>query len=218
MNKDKLKELGLTSEQIDAVISEHKAELDGKFVTKEAFLEQSDKVKKYIDENNTLKNKIDDLSDSNNDVTRYKEQLSSLKEEMKELKKAHANELRANKTNYQLINNDVVKAAYDPDDVIKALDTSKFEYDDDGNIVSGLEDQLTSIKEAKKHWWPNQETVKPDTQEKNPLPFKIVGKEFDFANSPMNDEASKMGMEFAKAAAEAKKIGVSADVFEEYRK
>lgn len=216
MNKEQLKALGLEDDVISKVITLHKETLDGNFVTKEAFEAQSEKVKKYATENSDLKDKLDEVSKSSVDVDSYKDTIKALKAELSEQKANHLNEIKSMQTNNYLESHDVIKSAFDKSDIISALDFSKFEYDDNGNITAGLDEQLEAIKEKKPHYWPSQSST-AQQQEKPKLPFNIHGKVVD-EKPGMSAETNDVGMEFAKQLAAQKAKGISQDVLKQYNK
>ena len=143
MNKEQLIELGLTEEQADKVVTGFgtmvpKARLDEKIKEAKEYKEQvADRDTQLTDlqskaaGNESLQSEIAKLQTAN------KEAQTKYETDLKDIKLSAAIKLALN-GNVQ-----------DVDIVSNLLDKSKVELNDDGTVKDGLENQISSLKEAK---------------------------------------------------------------------
>lgn len=170
MNKEDLVKLGLTEEQAKAVKNLWKEELDGKYVPKETFDAERQKVKdkdsaiaerdsqlkelgKFKGNAEELQKKVDELTEKNATATKeYEEKLSALEKD-------------------SAIRLAVGDSVYNFDDVKSRLDFNKI-FIKDGKVESGLKEQIDSIQKNYPHYF------KPAEGAKNGLPtgWQITGK------------------------------------------
>lgn len=143
MNKDKLVELGLSEEQAQQVLDGF-----GKMIPIERLNEKIEEVKTLQTTVTERENQIKSLEPMAAGNEALVNQIKSLQEANEATKTEYENQLKDTKLNTALklaLNGKV----QDLDIVTNLLDRSKFELDDSGNIVNGLEDQVTALKESK---------------------------------------------------------------------
>lgn len=176
MNREFLKEQGLTDEQIESVMKEH-----GKTIND---------TKKKADKADTLESQIED----------YKNQLEERDNQLEELKKVDADGLKAkidelqtaNETQQTEYQNELAKQAKEfaietalrdvgalNTKAVKALlDTESVKVD--GDALLGLDDQLKGLQESDSYLFKQEE--KPNT------PTIVTGGNPDGGNSAGNDD------------------------------
>ena len=141
MTKDELKELGLTEEQIAAVIEDY-----GKnYVAKSQFNQKNEELKQVKGEVDTLKGDIDALKKSNKDNEELTAQIDKLKADYKareEEYNANIKQMKIDSTVDRALsgakakNNKAVRALLN-------LDGLEVE----GDTIKGLEEQINAVKE-----------------------------------------------------------------------
>jgi hypothetical protein len=143
---EKLKGKGKDGKDIDAVIGN-----DGTFVPADKYetlkSEKAAADKLAADTANQLK----EVKDAG-DPEKLKADLTAAQSKLNDLQKDHEAEVaKIRKAN--LVTMKVVGDAHDPSDIVTALDLDKIMLNDKGEIVSGLDDQLTELKGKKPHWF-----------------------------------------------------------------
>lgn len=143
MERQFLKDFGLEAETIDKIIDEHHANVNN---VKEQLSTKKEEIKSLKAERDEFKQKAQEAEDEADEVNSLR---SKYEEAKKEIDNYKANE-KKNQLEKQVIKN--VPDAYDIDDVLNHLDTSKFEYDDDGN-VSNFDDVIKEVRKSKPHYF-----------------------------------------------------------------
>lgn len=140
-NKENLQSIGLNEEQIEKIFTER-----GKELMKQKNLEES---------NEQYKEQLEDLTKKLEEVKKLDaEEVEKIKKEIENINDANKQKIEEiEKKNKELIKRMAVKMslsdAHDPDIVINLLDLSKIKTDENGNIKSGLDEQLESAKKEK---------------------------------------------------------------------
>lgn len=193
MKTEFLKGLGLTDEQIKAVMAEN-----GKDVNEiKAKLDDSNNAKAKLEED--LKERdtqLENLKKSAGDNEELKKQIETLQSENKATKEKYEADLK----DLQITNAiklAISDSAQDVDLVAGLFDKSKLILDDGGK-VTGLEEQLKGIKESKGFLFKPQENNNQNIQQ--PKPGFVFGAPSN--NPPQNGE--RMSMKEAIAA----KLGI----------
>lgn len=134
MNRDELKALELSSEQIEAVMSSYgkstqdlKSQIDDSTKELEALKKEKSKLESKVTDSESMKSKIDELE-------KEKAELSS---------KISDNEL--DKQILKVISKD----AHDPDDIFKFIDKEQFERDEETGDITNFDDVINAVKESK---------------------------------------------------------------------
>ena len=128
MNRELLKELELSDDQIEKVMSEH-----GKTIQeyKNKVTDKDTQLKSLEEEKDTLSKQVTTLEKKANDVSKLEEENNKLQEEIKDYKiQVSTNELD------KRILKEISKDAHDPDDIFHFLDKDKFEEDENGEITN----------------------------------------------------------------------------------
>lgn len=134
MNRDELKALELSSEQIEAVMSSYgkstqdlKKQIDDSAKELEGLKKEKSELESKVTDTETLKNKISELE-------KEKTELSS---------KISDNEL--DKQILKVISKD----AHDPDDIFKFIDKEQFERDEETGDITNFDEVINAVKESK---------------------------------------------------------------------
>ena len=134
MNRDELKALELSSEQIEAVMSSYgkstqdlKSKIDDSTKELEALKKEKSELESKVADTETMKSKIDELE-------KEKAELSS---------KISDNEL--DKQILKVISKD----AHDPDDIFKFIDKEQFERDEETGDITNFDEVINAVKESK---------------------------------------------------------------------
>lgn len=142
MNRELLKELELSDDQIEKVMSEH-----GKTIQeyKNKVTDKDTQLKSLEEEKDTLSKQNKTLEKKANDVSKLEEENKKLQEEIKDYKiQVSTNELD------KRILKEVSKDAHDPDDIFLFLDKDKFEEDENGEITN-FHEVLQELRDRKSH-------------------------------------------------------------------
>lgn len=136
--------MGLTTEQVDAIIDEHSETVDSLKEQRDSYKEKADKLPKVQSELEDLKKQVED---GTGDATEWREKYEALDKEYKEYKKAeeHKVQVEAIKEAYtKLLKDNGVSDKFIPL-IIKATDFSTMKLDGNGDLENV--DKLTeSIK------------------------------------------------------------------------
>ena len=146
MKKEQLLELGLTEEQADKVLAAHKESLTG-FIPKARFDEVNDAKKdleQQIKERDKQFKELAEKAKGNEELEKQIKELQEVNKTTKEKYEVKIKELKINAA----IQSKLTDAKY-PDLLLTKFDKSKLVVADDGT-VSGIDDQLTQIKEQYK--------------------------------------------------------------------
>lgn len=134
MNRDELKALELSSEQIEAVMSSYgkstqdlKSKIDDSTKELEAIKKEKSELESKVADTEAMKSKIDELE-------KEKVELSS---------KISDNEL--DKQILKVISKD----AHDPDDIFKFIDKEQFERDEETGDITNFDEVINAVKESK---------------------------------------------------------------------
>lgn len=155
MNRKFLQEQGLEQEQIDAVMRMY-----GKSV--KDYQSELNDVEKERDE---LKSKID-ANDNSDEVEKLKAKIEKLEETNVSLNssiKEYKSQLVSNELDKEIIKR-VSRDAHDADDIFKFIEKDKFEFDEETNTYTNIDEVLESLREEKPYLF-NSTEAKNDGQE-----------------------------------------------------
>lgn len=155
MNRKFLQEQGLEQEQIDAVMRMY-----GKSV--KDYQSELNDVEKERDE---LKSKID-ANDNSDEVEKLKAKVENLEETNVSLNssiKEYKSQLVSNELDKEIIKR-VSRDAHDADDIFKFIEKDKFEFDEETNTYTNIDEVLESLREEKPYLF-NSTEAKNDGQE-----------------------------------------------------
>ena len=145
MEKEKLIELGLTEEQADKVIAEHKAQLEG-YIPKNRF-DEVNNAKKQLEKDITERDKqLKTLKESAGDNEELKTKIEKLEADNKAAKDNYDKEIASLKLNSAIESALLTQKAKNITAVKALLDISKISLENEN--LSGLEEQIKVLKEA----------------------------------------------------------------------
>ncbi|MBM6628568.1 phage scaffolding protein [Mammaliicoccus vitulinus] len=141
MNRESLKELGLSDEQIEKVMTDHGKAVG---VYKSQLTEKDSEVQSLESEKETLSKQITTLEKKANDYNSLEEQNNKLQEEIKDYKiQVSSNELD------KKILKEVSKDAYDADDVFHFINKDKFNRDEESGEITNFNEVIQELRESK---------------------------------------------------------------------
>lgn len=146
--KELLKKLGVAETEVDKIDAEVAKELPKHFVPKSQYNDVTEARKKAEDALKERDKQLEELKKSAGASEDLKAQIQKLQDENKAAKEKYDAEVK------ELRLTTAVKLAlagkvHDPDIVTGLLDKTKIELDDAGNIKSGFDDQVKSLRESK---------------------------------------------------------------------
>lgn len=153
MNKEKLIELGLTEELADKVL----AGLDGAYVPKERFNQVNERMKAAEKLAQETKNQLDALKAAG-DPAELKTRLEAAQQAAEQQAQEHKAAMSDLELTYAIRAG--LSDAQDADIVAGLLDRKKLKLEEGGRL-SGLDEQLKSLKEAKPFLFRQEEQQKP---------------------------------------------------------
>lgn len=148
--EEKLKEIGLTDEQISKVKEEFKNSLDGNYVKKEVFNEKNEELKKAKEEIALRDSQISELGKFSKDNEDLKSKLESIQKENEEAKANYEKELAKEKLINRVRNeivNDKEYKAHDIDMVLSQLRMENISINEDK--LTGFKEQFDNLKAEK---------------------------------------------------------------------
>lgn len=155
MTLEELMKQGLTEEQAKKVLEMHKSAIDGRYVPKETFEAERQKVKdanatiadrdkqiselgKFKGTAEELQKKVDDLTTANTTAkTEYEQKIAKMEQDA-------------------AIKLAVADKVFSVDDILPKLDSTKITFKD-GAVVAGLVEQLDAIKKTSPHYFKPEE-------------------------------------------------------------
>lgn len=193
MNRESLKALDLSDEQIEKVMAEH-----GKDVNdyKSQLTEKENTVQSLESEKETLSKQITTLEKKANDYNSLEEQNNKLQEEIKDYKI----QVSSNDLDKQILK-EVSKDAYDPDDVFHFINKDKFNRDEESGEITNFNEVIQELRESKGYLFnqsnnssdnndnPGEEEKKPGNPE-----YKSGGQQ---GNGKQEVDYSKRGKDLA---------------------
>lgn len=145
--KELLQEKGVADDVIQSVVAAAEEKMKG-FIPKHRFDEVNEAKKQLEAELKDRDKQLADLKKAAGDNEELKQQIEQLQQENKEKEQSYQAKIRdmAVTTAIKLA---VAGEAHDPDLVASLIDKTKIEVDEQGQIKSGLDDQLEALREEK---------------------------------------------------------------------
>ena len=143
MTKEELVALGLTEEQADAMLGKY-----GNMIPKERFDEVNNAKKTLEAQVKTHETQLKDLQGKAKDSEELQSEIAKLQEANETAAKEYAQQLQDERMN-SAVKLALAGKVHDAGIVSRELDTTKIELDEQGNIKSGLDEQLKTLQEAK---------------------------------------------------------------------
>lgn len=141
MNRETLKALELSDEQIDKVMAEHGKSVSDK---QSQIDETNNKVKELENDKESLSKQITALEKKANDYDSLEEKNNQLQEEIKDYKI----QVSSNDLDKQILK-EVSKDAHDPDDVFLFIDKDKFNRDEETGEITNFNDVMQELRSSK---------------------------------------------------------------------
>ena len=188
MNKQTLMELGLTEELADKVL----AGLDGAYVPKERFNQVNERMKAAEKLAQETKDQLDALKAAG-DPAELKTQLEAAQQAAEQQAQEHKAAMSDLELTYAIRAG--LSDAQDADIVAGLLDRKKLKLEEGGRL-SGLDEQLKSLKEAKPFLFRQEEQQKPPFTGTKPADGQHNG---SFGTPKTPEEIGKMTMEEYRA-------------------
>lgn len=158
MNRETLKALELSDEQIDKVMAEHGKSVSDK---QSQIDETNNKVKELENDKESLSKQVTALEKKANDYNSLEEKNNQLQEEIKDYKvKVATNDLD------KQILKEVSKDAHDPDDVFLFIDKDKFNRDEETGEITNFNDVMQELRSSKAYLF--NQSSNPAGSESNP--------------------------------------------------
>lgn len=148
--EERLKEIGLSEDQISKVKEEFKKSLDGNYVTKEVFNEKNNELKKAKEEIASRDTQIQELGKYSQDNEDLKNKLELIRRENEEAKANYEKELAKEKLIGRVrneISNDKDYKAHDVDLVLSQLNMENIKFENETLI--GFKEQFDNLKNEK---------------------------------------------------------------------
>lgn len=141
MNRETLKALELSDEQIDKVMAEHGKSVSDK---QSQIDETNNKVKELENDKESLSKQVTALEKKANDYNSLEEKNNQLQEEIKDYKI----QVSSNDLDKQILK-EVSKDAHDPDDVFLFIDKDKFNRDEETGEITNFNDVMQELRSSK---------------------------------------------------------------------
>ncbi|HLR69431.1 MAG TPA: phage scaffolding protein [Virgibacillus sp.] len=154
MNRELLKELGLTDEQIEAVMKSHGQTVNS---TKEELSSAQTELESYKTQLSERDSQLEELSAKSQGNEELQSTIDALKEANNQAKSEHQKELELTKLNYELDQALILNKARNPKAVRALLDTETVKFDEEGKLI-GLSEQLDSLKESDSYLFAGEES------------------------------------------------------------
>lgn len=167
MKREELKALGLTDEQVEAVMASHGTTVQTLNAKVSATETERDELKKQVKERDK---DIETLETANKDNEKLSETLRDLQEKYKVAQE------ESDKANlYHAIDMALLNEVHDTGIVRGQLDIEKLSLENDGTI-KGLDDQLSGLKESKSFLFKQTETEADDNEDGKPNGFNFFNR------------------------------------------
>lgn len=187
MNREELKELGLTDEQIESVMSSHGKTVNATKEELNTVTTDRDNLKTQLSDRDTQLENLKMQSKGNDDLQAT---IDSLKEANNEAKEAHQKQLNDLKFGYELDQALLSEKARNPRAVKALLDTDTIKLNEEGQLI-GLTEQLTNLKETDDYLFAGEGDNTPP-----PAPNHIPGSNQKM-NNPGNVDPREAGRQKA---------------------
>lgn len=192
MNRESLKALELSDEQIEKVMAEN-----GKDVNyyKSQLEEKDNSVQSLESEKETLSKQITTLEKKANDYDSLEEQNNKLQEEIKDYKI----QVSSNDLDKQILK-EVSKDAHEPDDIFLFLDRDKFNRDEETGELTNFHEVMSELREDKPYLFNQANTSNEDggsEEEDTPPPNNNYKSGGQSGNGKQKVDHSKRGKDLA---------------------
>ncbi|KGR88865.1 phage scaffolding protein [Lysinibacillus boronitolerans] len=143
MKKEDLIAMGFSEEQADALINKY-----GAMIPKERFDEVNNAKKSLEEQVKTHETQLKELQGKAKGNEELQAEITKLQESQKQAKEQYEQQLKDERLNTAL-KLAIANKVHDVDLVTGLVDKSKIELDDNGNVKTGLDEQLKTLQESK---------------------------------------------------------------------
>ncbi|WP_314347672.1 phage scaffolding protein [Mammaliicoccus vitulinus] len=195
MNRESLKALELSDEQIEKVMAEN-----GKDVNyyKSQLEEKDNSVQSLESEKETLSKQITTLEKKANDYDSLEEQNNKLQEEIKDYKI----QVSSNDLDKQILK-EVSKDAHEPDDIFLFLDRDKFNRDEETGELTNFHEVMSELREDKPYLFNSDGVISGSKDETLEKDEEVISHNTDYksggqsGNGKQKVDHSKRGKDLA---------------------
>lgn len=195
MNRETLKALELSDEQIEKVMAENGKDIQD---IKSQLSEKDTEIKSLESEKETLSKQITTLEKKANDYDKLEGTNKELQEQIKDFKiQVASNELD------KKILKEVSKDAYDPDDVFLFIDKDKFNRDEESGDITNFNEVMNELRENKAYLFNSDGVISGSKDETLETDEEVISHNTDYksggqsGNSKQKVDYSKRGRDLA---------------------
>ncbi|MEB8206582.1 phage scaffolding protein [Mammaliicoccus sciuri] len=195
MNRETLKALELSDEQIEKVMAEHGKSISEK---QSQLTEKDNEIKSLATEKETLSKQITTLEKKANDYDKLEGTNKELQEQIKDFKvQVASNELD------KKILKEVSKDAYDPDDVFLFIDKDKFNRDEESGDITNFNEVMNELRENKAYLFNSDGVISVSKDETLETDEEVISHNTDYksggqsGNGKQKVDYSKRGRDLA---------------------
>lgn len=195
MNRETLKALELSDEQIEKVMAENGKDIQD---IKSQLSDKDTEIKSLETEKETLSKQITTLEKKANDYDKLEGTNKELQEQIKDFKvQVASNELD------KKILKEVSKDAYDPDDVFLFIDKDKFNRDEESGDITNFNEVMNELRENKAYLFNSDGVISGSKDETLEKDEEVISHNTDYksgvqtGNGKQKVDYSKRGKELA---------------------
>lgn len=175
MKREDLKQLGLSAEQVDAVMKAHGQDVNGLKEQLESMTTERDGLQSQVKERDKQLSQLEKNAGDNEDLMN---QIKQLKEDNKAAKADYESKLAAQTKSFKIDSALRDAKAKNIKAVRSLIDTEKVSVGDDGKVI-GLAEQLDAVKKSDGYLF--------NTAEEAPKPKVTLGNSFKDGAKPTGD-------------------------------
>lgn len=195
MNRETLKALELSDEQIEKVMAENGKDIQD---IKSQLSDKETEIKSLETEKETLSKQITTLEKKANDYDKLEGANKELQEQIKDFKvQVASNELD------KKILKEVSKDAYDPDDVFLFIDKHKFNRDEESGDITNFNEVMNELRENKAYLFNSDGVISGSKDETLETDEEVISHNTDYksggqsGNGKQKVDYSKRGRDLA---------------------
>lgn len=195
MNRETLKALELSDEQIEKVMAENGKDIQD---IKAQLSDKDTEIKSLETEKETLSKQITTLEKKANDYDKLEGTNKELQEQIKDFKvQVASNELD------KKILKEVSKDAYDPDDVFLFIDKDKFNRDEESGDITNFNEVMNELRENKAYLFNSDGVISGSKDETLETDEEVISHNTDYksggqsGNGKQKVDYSKRGRDLA---------------------
>lgn len=192
MTKEKLIELGVPEDIVDAVLKAHKDTIDGSYVPKVTFDAEREKVKDLNTQISDRDKQIEDLKKFEGDNEKLRERIETIENENATQKQQYEEKMTSLEQD-SILSLQLTPIVNDISDVLPKIDREKLIFKD--GKVTGLDEQVAELKKASPHYFKSDKPKGDDKPGWNPF----GGSPFEGGDDGENNTEKDFGANLAKS-------------------